>query len=362
MKKLIIDKVSKQFAEVAALQDVHLELEEGKMLAVLGPSGCGKTTLLRAIAGFETPDAGRIIINGQTVFDGQTNLKPEHRKIGYVPQHGVLFPHLSVEKNIAFGLHGVEFKSKAQIARRVLDMLKLVGMSGLGQRMPHQLSGGQQQRIALARALAPSPSLVLLDEPFSALDTGLRIALREEVKATLNAIGATAIMVTHDQEEALSMADLVAVMRQGRCVQVSDPVSLYKYPKDLQVAKFVGDAIVLPASIENGRAHSCFGTLPLAGSTINETMSEVMPDTKSAVIMIRPEQFVLASPDEAQFSGCVLKTIYYGHDALVHLRVHLRTQAQAGEQDIQMRISGARSFAPGERLGLKITGAVMAYL
>ncbi|ART79260.1 ABC transporter ATP-binding protein [Oceanisphaera avium] len=349
MKKLIIDNVSKQFGEVAALNQVHLELEEGKMLAVLGPSGCGKTTLLRAIAGFETPTTGRIIINGQTVFGPQANIKPEHRKIGYVPQHGVLFPHLSVEKNISFGLQGEAFSSKAQISKRVLEMLKLVGMTGLGQRMPHELSGGQQQRIALARALAPSPSLVLLDEPFSALDTGLRIALREEVKATLNAIGATAIMVTHDQEEALSMADLVAVMRQGECVQVSDPVSLYKYPSDIKVAKFVGDAIVLSAKVSQGTIQSCFGPLALA--------TEGVRDSQSATIMIRPEQFVLANSDEPHFSGCVQKTIYYGHDALVHVL----TSDQAGAQEIQMRISGARTFMPGERLGLKIAGPVMAY-
>ncbi|WP_319784252.1 ABC transporter ATP-binding protein [Oceanisphaera sp. IT1-181] len=351
MKKLIIDRVSKQFSEVQALSNVHLELEEGKMLAVLGPSGCGKTTLLRAIAGFETPDAGRIIINGHTVFDGQTNTKPEYRKIGYVPQHGVLFPHLTVEKNIAFGLSSADSKrqTKQLKALRVNEMLELVGMAGLGQRMPHELSGGQQQRIALARALAPSPSLVLLDEPFSALDAGLRIALREEVKATLNAIGATAIIVTHDQEEALSMADLVAVMRRGKCVQVSDPVSLYQYPTDINVAKFVGDAIVLPAVVANGSVHSRFGTLALAGGCAT--------DSKSATIMIRPEQFVVSPPNEQQFGGHVLKTIYYGHNVLVHLK----TEEQWGAQEIQMRVSGTRTFSPGEYVGLKIEGAVMAY-
>ena len=349
MQKLIINQLAKRFGELPALQDIHLELEEGKMLAVLGPSGCGKTTLLRSIAGFETPDAGRIIINGQTVFDGQTNLKPEQRKIGYVPQHGVLFPHLTVDKNIAFGLHGRDFKAPQHLTQRVNEMLELVGMAGLGQRLPHELSGGQQQRIALARALAPSPSLVLLDEPFSALDAGLRVALRDEVKTTLNAIGATAIMVTHDQEEALSMADLVAVMRHGRCVQVSDPVSLYKQPADLEVAKFVGEAIVLPAVIANGHARSRLGTLPLANT---------MVDTPAATIMIRPEQFVVATRVDQHFDAEVLKTIYYGHDALVHLKA----QDQEGVQAIQMRVSGARTFIPGEQLALRINGPVMAYV
>lgn len=389
MKKLIVEQVSKQFSQVAALQQVQLELEEGKMLAVLGPSGCGKTTLLRAIAGFETPDAGRIIIDGNIVFDADSatkiiNIKPEHRHIGYVPQHGVLFPHLSVAKNISFGLHGRGFSNKQHTLKRVDEMLELVGMTGLGHRMPFELSGGQQQRIALARALAPSPSLVLLDEPFSALDAGLRIALREEVKATLNAIGATAIMVTHDQEEALSMADLVAVMRHGQCVQVSDPAALYQYPVDIQVAKFVGDAMVLPAQIVQGRALSRLGSLALANPPL--------ADTPTATIMIRPEQLVVCSAPEQQFSACVLKTIYYGHDAMVHLTLtdpndtqhyghdtlaHLtlttpsdtqqigtgdkKDKAKEDRQTLQMRISSGRTFTPGERLSLKIRGPVMAY-
>ncbi|MFD1006674.1 ABC transporter ATP-binding protein [Oceanisphaera ostreae] len=349
MKKLIIQNVSKQFGDVNALHNVSLALDEGSMLAVLGPSGCGKTTLLRSIAGFETPNAGRIIINGQTVFGEQTNIKPEHRKIGYVPQHGVLFPHLSVARNIAFGLSDSAYSHKEQKAQRVAEMLQLVGMAGLGKRMPHELSGGQQQRVALARALAPSPSLVLLDEPFSALDAGLRTALREEVKATLNQIGATAILVTHDQEEALSMADLVAVMRQGQCVQVADPVSLYKYPADIHVAYFVGEAITLEATLDHGRAHCCFGPLPLApGCAI---------DSSSATIMIRPEQFVPSAPAEQQLGGQVLKTIYYGHNALVHIK----TDAKFGAQEIQIRVSGAHSYTPGEYVGLKITGEVMAY-
>lgn len=356
MQKLIINQLSKRFGEVQALQDIHLALEPGKMLAVLGPSGCGKTTLLRAIAGFETPDAGHITIDGNIIFEAHAhhkpnnlkpvNLKPEQRKIGYVPQHGVLFPHLAVEKNISFGLSSM---TKANQRARVNEMLKLVGMAGLGKRMPHQLSGGQQQRIALARALAPAPSLVLLDEPFSALDAGLRISLREEVKTTLNAIGATAIMVTHDQEEALSMADLVAVMRQGRCVQVSDPVSLYKYPADLKVAKFVGEAIVLPARVVNGQIHSALGHLRLAAGC-----KENIP---AATIMIRPEQFILSTTAEAQFGGYVLKTIYYGHDVLMHLRI----DDQWGGQEIQVRVGGARSFARGEYIHLSVNGEVMAY-
>src|SRR5699024_2524638 len=235
--KLDIQNLYKSFGEVQALKDVSIQLETGKMLAVLGPSGCGKTTLLRSIAGFETPDQGLISIDGVTMFGRGKNIKPERRRIGYVPQDGVLFPHLNVTQNIGFGL-----PKNQRNGKRIDEMLELVGMAGLGDRMPHELSGGQQQRIALARALAPSPSLVLMDEPFSALDAGLRATLRQDVTMTLKHIGATAIIVTHDQEEALSMADLVAVMRQGECVQVDDPVSLYQRPADMEVARFVGEA------------------------------------------------------------------------------------------------------------------------
>lgn len=259
MKELQIRNLSKTFKEVQALYNIQLDLNEGEMLAVLGPSGCGKTTLLRSIAGFETPDSGAIDVGGNVVFDNTTNIKPEKRRIGYVPQDGVLFPHLTVAQNIAFGLSRKEKRSS-----RIEEMLELVGMKGLGSRMPHQLSGGQQQRVALARALAPSPSLVLLDEPFSALDAGLRASLREDVKTTLKKLGTTAILVTHDQEEALSMADIVAVMRQGSCIQTADPISLYKYPADLHVAKFVGEATILKAEVFNGNIKSLFGNLPVA--------------------------------------------------------------------------------------------------
>ncbi|MBO1519497.1 ABC transporter ATP-binding protein [Oceanisphaera pacifica] len=349
MKKLIIQNVSKQFGEVHALHNVSLALDEGKMLAVLGPSGCGKTTLLRSIAGFETPNAGRIMINDQTLFSPQTNIKPEHRKIGYVPQHGVLFPHLTVANNIAFGLPNTHYQHKAKKEARVNDMLQLVGMDGLGHRMPHELSGGQQQRIALARALAPAPSLVLLDEPFSALDAGLRASLREEVKATLRQIGATAILVTHDQEEALSMADSVAVMRQGQCIQVADPVTLYQYPADLDVAHFVGEAITLAATLKAGQADCSFGKLPLAPVCTNEQTD--------AIIMIRPEQFVPCCHTEQQLAGQVIDTTYYGHNTLVHLK----TNAQYGAHHIHIRVSGAHTYAKGEYMGLKIIGDVMAY-
>ncbi|WP_145474949.1 ABC transporter ATP-binding protein [Staphylococcus pettenkoferi] len=223
--KLQVKQLSKQFGNVHALRDITVDVKEGDMLAVLGESGCGKTTLLRSIAGFEDPDHGEIKIDGEVVFDAKTNVAPDKRKIGYVPQEGMLFPHLTVKQNIAFGLTRKERKSN-----RVQEMLALVNMQGYENRMPNELSGGQQQRIALARALAPNPKLVLLDEPFSALDAGLRTTLRAEVKRMLKRVNATSIFVTHDQEEALSMADSTMILVEGRNIQEGTPTTIYYYP------------------------------------------------------------------------------------------------------------------------------------
>lgn len=348
---LKIRGVSKAFSNVSALKEVSLELNQGEMLAVLGPSGCGKTTLLRSIAGFESPEEGQIIINGKTVFDSEKriNIRPEKRHIGYVPQEGVLFPHITAAENIGFGL-----AKGSQRQKRIDEMLELVGMKGLGERMPHELSGGQQQRIALARALAPSPSLVLLDEPFSALDAGLRAEIREDVRTSLREVGATAIIVTHDQEEALSMADIVAVMREGRAVQVADPVTLYRYPADIYVAEFVGEATLLHGEVCNGHVKSFFGEIPVAGAC---------PDCQKAVVMVRPEQFKIDKigvdiPTETScVSGRVTKFIFYGHDALIHLKL----DEPYGGHGIQVRVSGTRRFKEGEHVALQIDGEVMAY-
>ncbi len=343
MKYLQIENVSKSFGKLKALDDVSIGIDKGKMLVVLGASGCGKTTLLRCIAGFETPDSGAISIAGQPMFGAAVNLKPEQRRIGYVPQDGVLFPHLSVAHNIAFGLA----RGSAQ-ERRVDEMLELVGMSGLGARMPHQLSGGQQQRVALARALAPAPALVLMDEPFSALDAGLRETLREDVRLSLELAGATSVLVTHDQEEALSMADMVAVMHKGACAQIDDPVTLYKYPANLQVARFVGDATILQLAVEDGQAISPFGKLQVARGCPF--------DCKQASIMVRPEQFVLGNTD-AQVQAQVQRCIFYGHDAMISLKL----DDALGLEQIRVRAIGAPHLQTGQTVGLKVVGEVMAY-
>src|SRR5699024_5274495 len=315
----------------------------------LGPSGCGKTTLLRVIAGFETPDEGSVQVDKKVLFDGRTNIKPEQRKIGYVPQHGVLFPHLNVAKNISFGLHATAL-SRAEKRMRVAEMLELVGMPGLEERMPHELSGGQQQRIALARALAPSPTLVLLDEPFSALDAGLRQSLREEVKNTLNSINATAIIVTHDQEEALSMADSVAVMREGECIQMADPVTIYRHPADLKVATFVGEASLIQGRVTGAHADTQIGSLPLAQAGLFRPGDTV-------TVMLRPEQFVLSNAAQDTISAQVLKSVYCGHSTLVEVQI----SAALGNEKLQVRLHGAQQFQPGESLHLQVQGQALAY-
>lgn len=343
MKALEITSLSKSFSGIQALKEVSIEVATGEMLAVLGPSGCGKTTLLRSIAGFETADSGQIMLGGKIVFGDGIDLKPEKRKIGYVAQEGALFPHLTVEQNIAFGLSRKE-KGNGRIA----EMLELVGMPGYENRMPQELSGGQQQRIALARALAPSPTLVLLDEPFSALDAGLRASLREDVKKALKATGATAVLVTHDQEEAFSMADVIAVMREGKCIQTSDPVSLYKYPADLDVATFVGDATILQAKVCGGYVHCPLGELA--------AMKCCTRECENASVMIRPEQFIIGDATD-NIRGEVVRTTFYGHDSIVHLRL----DPEFGGNEIQIRIMGTHKYESGERVGLKIDGEVMTY-
>lgn len=304
MSELVVRGVEKAFNGVPVLRGLDLDVANGALVAVLGPSGCGKTTLLRIIAGFERPDGGAVRLGGREVAGPGVTLPPEQRRIGVVPQEGALFPHLSVGDNVAFGLRRDKRRSG-----RVGEFLELVGLSGFESRMPHELSGGQQQRVALARALAPRPAIVLLDEPFTALDTGLRASVRTDVQAALRATAATAVLVTHDQEEALSMADQVAVMADGRIAQVAPPAELYRAPDSLRVATFVGDAVVLDALAEGATASCALGEV---------TLRQPAPAGRGRVV-VRPEQVVISPRGEVP--ATVLSTTYYGHDALIRLRV-----------------------------------------
>ncbi len=335
--------VVKSFGSTAVLDGLDLDVPAGCLMAVLGPSGSGKTTLLRIVAGFERISSGEVRIGGTLVCGARTHLPPERRRIGIVPQEGALFPHLSVAGNIGFGL-----KRSARGSGRIEELLEMVGLGGLGKRKPHELSGGQQQRVALARALAPMPALVLLDEPFAALDAGLRAEVRADVRRVLHAAGATALLVTHDQEEALSLADQVAVLRAGRVVQVADPVALYSAPVDSALARFVGEALLLPGTAEGRCVECALGRFPL----LQQCDTVAGPCT----VMVRPEQIQLDSSEG--WPAQVLDVTYYGHDALVMLSPD-GSRGNAGQ--VPVRVSGQMAPRIGDRPCCRVTGPVMAW-
>jgi iron(III) transport system ATP-binding protein len=248
MATLEVQNLTKQFTSegLPAVQDVSFSLSRGEILALVGPSGCGKTTTLRLIAGLEQPEAGQVILDGKVVTKDQYLVPPEKRNIGMVFQDHATFPHLTVFENVAFGLNG---QPREAVRRETASMLKLVGLEGLAGRYPHELSGGERQRVALARALAPRPIVILLDEPFSNLDADLRAQIREEVRAILKGIGATAVFVTHDQEEALFIGDRLAVFNQGRLEQIGTPEAIFHTPATRFVAEFMGHTDFLPGEV-----------------------------------------------------------------------------------------------------------------
>jgi iron(III) transport system ATP-binding protein len=284
---LQIRNVSKLFGKIAAVDDVSLDVRNGEFLFLLGPSGCGKTTLLRIIAGLEEPSAGQVIQAGVDV----TKLPPSQRDFGIVFQSYALFPNLTVAQNIAYGLENRHLP-RAQVQARVEEMLQLVGLQGYDVRYPAQLSGGQQQRVALARALAIAPSLLLLDEPLSALDARVRARLRLEVAALQRRLGVTTIMVTHDQEEALTMADRVVVMNRGRIVQIGSPREVYRAPSTPFVADFVGLMNFLPGVMAAGRVAQvrCGGALlQVPAEYVTEHPAPYLAPGSEVMIAIRPE-------------------------------------------------------------------------
>ena len=274
---LELQSIRKSYGGVAVLHGVSLSIAAGSRTAIVGPSGSGKTTLLRIIAGFEAPDSGSVSLGGQLMADGPSSVPAHKRGIGFVPQDGALFPHLTVADNVGFGLP----RSTPQRAERIAELMDMVALdSAMLTRRPHELSGGQQQRVALARALAQRPRLMLLDEPFSALDTGLRASTRKAVAQLLGKAGITTILVTHDQAEALSFADQVAVMRAGQLVQAGPPLALYQRPLDAGIASFLGESIVLPAQLAGGWADCALGRVE-----VNDSRRQ-----GAAQIMLRPEQ------------------------------------------------------------------------
>jgi iron(III) transport system ATP-binding protein len=345
VKDLRITGVAKAFGPQPVLRAVDLAVPAGSFTAILGSSGSGKTTLLRIVAGFERADGGEISIGGELVDDAARRfVASERRRIGYVPQEGALFPHLSVGRNVAFGLpRGPNRRS------RVDELLELVGLSGYRRRFPHQLSGGQQQRVALARALAIGPEVVLLDEPFSSLDAAMRSSVRADVLAVLRQAGTTSILVTHDQDEALSMADQVAVLRHGVIAQLDTPAALYGRPSDVDLAQFLGESNVLEGEVHEGRARTALGDLSVAAGSGS-------PPGGRAQVMVRPEQIRLEEATNGGVVATVQSYEYYGHDAVVRVR-----PVGADLPDLVVRVTGGVPLEPGRRVGVSVLGAVVVW-
>lgn len=338
-ERLILSNVKKSFGQTSVLNNVSFGVTDGSLLTILGASGGGKTTLLRLIAGFETLDAGSIVMNGREVSSSNMSVPPEKRNVGFVPQESALFPHLSAKKNIGYGLSHLNSKAKND---RIAELLDLIGMSELGDSMPDKLSGGQRQRVAIARALAPNPDILLLDEPFAALDAQLRSRLRDDVRAILSKAKATAILVTHDQEEALSIADQVAILRDGTVAQIGSPRSIYSQPIDVELAKFLGDAVVVSGVIQNGKVSTQLGDLIPIVSHAEGLVGHVA---------IRPENLYL-QPDPKGLASVTARQ-YFGHDALVEVKT------AAGI--VKARTSGPISPEIGMRVTVWVRGSVNFY-
>ncbi|UQS16262.1 ABC transporter ATP-binding protein [Pseudomonas sp. HS6] len=349
MNALEIINLSKSFGAQTALNTINLSVPTGSRTVIVGPSGSGKTTLLRMIAGFEFPDAGSLTLNGQTLVDSTHAVPAYQRQIGYVPQDGALFPHMTVADNIGFGLTETG-NARTERIQALMDSVAL--NANMATRWPHELSGGQQQRVSLARALAQQPRLMLLDEPFSALDTGLRGAMRKMVARLLEEAGVTTILVTHDQSEALSFADQLAVMRDGRLVQSGHPMDLYRYPDDEQTARFLGEAVVMPAQIEAGWAHCDLGRVAVNSNGFSGP----------AQIMLRPEQLQLSdAPADPQGCNAVVTERDFGGNTCT-LTVELRTPAnEEPGRSLLVRSTGMHAPSAGSAVQLSILGAAHVF-
>jgi ABC-type Fe3+/spermidine/putrescine transport system ATPase subunit len=287
MTHLAIEHVSKRYGTLQVLRDCNLTVDKGAVLTLLGPSGCGKTTLLRTIAGFVEPDGGRVTVEGKDI----SHLPPNRRQVGYVFQNYALFPHLTVADNVAYGLK-VRRRSRAEVRDRVAAALDIVALTPFAGRYPAQLSGGQQQRVAIARSLVLEPAVLLLDEPFNALDAKLRLTMQIELRKLIERVGITSIFVTHDQVEAMTLSDSVAVMRAGAIEQVGSPLEIYDRPKTAFVAGFIGRANLLPVTIEAGRV------------TGVDSIGTAVPDGEGTLV-VRPENVALEAGDGPGWRGTV---------------------------------------------------------
>jgi iron(III) transport system ATP-binding protein len=336
-----VQGLHKSFGAKAVLRGVDLTVSAGTLTAVLGPSGCGKTTLLRILAGFDDPDAGTVRIGGHTLAGGGAPVPAHRRRVGLMPQEGALFPHLSVAENIAFGLRRTRRAGRADTVRYWLEV---VGLEGAAEARPHELSGGQQQRVALARALAAEPRVLLLDEPFVALDAGLRVRVREEIAAILRAAGTTAVLVTHDQSEALSLADSVVLLMDGRLAQVGAPADIYERPATPAAARFVGATVELPGQARDGVVHTALGSHPARLP---------VPDGP-VVVVLRPEELRLERSRDGVPAAAVQSVRFYGPQSAVQVRL-------ADDTVVTVLTAGDAGVSVGEPVGVRVDGSVLAY-
>jgi len=345
-----LDGVTKRFGAVAALDAVSLSVRRGELMTLLGPSGCGKTTLLNLVAGFLTPDHGEIAIEGGRV----TDLPTYRREIGIMFQSYALFPHMTVAANVGYGLR-MRHTPKAEIDRRVAEALTLVKLAGLEDRRPRQLSGGQQQRVALARALVIRPKVLLLDEPFSALDRNLRAAMQVEVKDIQRKLGVTTIFVTHDQSEALSLSDRIAVIAEGRIRQLGTPDDIYRRPSDRFVASFVGDVNVLTARLERIDGETATVTLGPVQMTVPRGPLQGVAPEATVDLFVRPEALSVAEPGmAAAVHGVVTAQVYQGG----HIDLYVDGPG-ASTGRVLLRIPGHRDMSrwpAGAQVGIVLTG------
>lgn len=330
--------LAKSFGRRQVLSGLDLDVAPGTLTAVLGPSGCGKTTLLRIVAGFEEPDAGTVTMGDRVVCGDGAAVPAHRRRIGLMPQEGALFPHLSVAQNVAFGLPRGQRRAAAGI---VGHWLEVVGLGGFDRARPHELSGGQQQRVALARALAARPKVLLLDEPFAALDAGLRVRVREDIAAILRDSGTTAVLVTHDQGEALSLADSVALLLDGRLVQAGTPTELYDAPETLAAARFVGAAVEVAGVSRDGAVHTVLGSHPARRPVADGDV----------VVVLRPEQLRLSDHGTP---GVVASHRFYGSDSTVTVNLDDGTR-------VVTHRAGDTPVGPGQPVHVTVSGPVLAY-
>ncbi len=330
---LRLNSVSKTFGAYPAVADVLLELQAGEVIALLGPSGCGKTTTLRIAAGLEIPEAGEVVLDGRTVAGPGVFVPPEKRHVGLMFQDFALFPHLDVRGNVAFGLRGL---AGAEIQRRVDVLLEKIGLTALEKAYPHQLSGGEQQRIALARALAPEPAVLLMDEPFSGLDTRLREAVRGETLGILKDTGAAALFVTHEAEEAMQVSDRIVLMRAGRVIQTGTPADLYHWPVDREAAAFFSELNRFTGKVVNGKV----------GTPIGSVAANGLREGQDVDVCVRPEAFHLTG-DNSGTEARIVHATFLGSICLI--------EASLGENiQIRARISPNSRIKPGDTVSLKL--------